>query len=141
VSQGHHHSSSYYAHPSHGDPRIRVLVRIDAGEESAKIEVRGLVTHANIRALYVVCRRVVSKLPGHELVVDLAHARVTAAALDELQGLARRSIVPSGVDSSETPCRLRIVEPTVILRAEEHVRGFRSRGGAESKAEEGVTTS
>jgi hypothetical protein len=126
VSSVHRHSSSYHAHPSHGDPRIRVLVRIDAVEESAKVEVRGLVTHANIRALYVVCRRVVSKLPGHELVVDLAHARVTAAAFDELQELARQSIVSSGIDSSVTPCRLRIVEPPVILRAEAPARGSRS---------------
>ena len=141
MTHPHRHSSSYFAHPSHGDPRIRVLVRLDAAGESAKVEVRGLVTDANIRALYVVCRRVVSKLPGHELVVDLAHARVTAAALDELQELARRSIVSSGIDSSVTPCRLRIVEPPVILRAEERGGGFRSRGSTEPKAEYGAATS
>jgi hypothetical protein len=121
VSHAHHRSSSYYAHPSHGDPRIKVLVRIDAIEESAKVQVRGVVTNGNIRALYVVCRRVASKLPGYELVVDLARARVTAAAFDELQEHARQSIVSSGIDSSVTPCRLRIVEPPVILRSKEHV--------------------
>lgn len=121
MSHNHHRSSSYHAHPSHGDPRIKVLVRIDAVEESARVEVRGLVTQANIRALYVVCRRVVSKLPRYELVVDLAHARVTAAAFDELQEHARQAIVSSGIDSSVTPCQLRIVEPPVILRTREHV--------------------
>lgn len=118
MSPAHHRSSSYYAHPSHGDPRIKVLVRIDPLGELARVEVRGLVTHANIRALYVICRRVVSKLPGCELVIDLAHARVTAAAFDELQEHARQSMVSSGIDSSVTPCRLRIVEPPVILRPE-----------------------
>lgn len=132
MSHAHHHSSSYHAHPSHGDPRIRVLVRIDASEESATIEVRGLVTHANIRALYVVCRRVTSKLPEHELVVDLAHARVTAAAFGELQELASQSVVSSGIDSSVTPCRLRIVEPPVILRSEGQGVGFRSPEGPQN---------
>jgi hypothetical protein len=121
VSHAHHRSGSYYAHPSHGDPRIKVLVRIDAVGGSAKVVVRGLVTDANIRALYVICRRLAAKLPGYELVVDLAHARVTAAAFEELQAHARQSIVASGIDSSVTPCRLRIVEPPVILRPKELV--------------------
>lgn len=110
---------SYHAHPSHGDPRIKVVIRIDSAEESARVEVRGVVTTANIRALYVVCRRVTSKLAGYEIVVDLAHARVTAAAFEELREHARQSIVSSGIDTSVTPCRLRIVDPPVILRTKE----------------------
>ncbi len=110
---------SYRAHPSHGDPRIKVVIRIDPSAESARVEVRGVVTTANIRALYVVCRRVTSKLAGYEVVVDLAHARVTAAAFEELREHARQSIVSSGIDSSVTPCRLRIVDPPVILRTKE----------------------
>ena len=116
----HHQSSSYFAHRSHRDLRIKVVVRIDAVEETAKVHVRGVVTHTNLRALYVVCRRAVTKLPGYEIVVDLAHARVTTAAFDELQDHARQSILSSGIDSSVTPCRLRIVEPPVILRVKEH---------------------
>ena len=27
----------------------------------------------------------------------------------------------SGIDASETPCRLRLVDPLVILKAKEHV--------------------
>lgn len=110
---------AYHAHPSHGDPRIKVVIRIDTAEESARVEVRGVVTTANIRALYVVCRRVTSKLAGYEIVVDLAHARVTAAAFEELREHARQSIVSSGIDTSVTPCRLRIVDPPVILRTKE----------------------
>ncbi|MDR7082139.1 hypothetical protein J2X01_001424 [Arthrobacter ginsengisoli] len=113
-------SSSYYAHPSHGDPRINVIIRIDAIEESARVVVRGVVTPANIRALYVVCRRVAAKLPDYELVVDLAHARVTADAIEELHEHARRSVLSSGIDASVTPCRLRIVDPPAILRIKEH---------------------
>ncbi|KRE82099.1 hypothetical protein [Arthrobacter sp. Soil763] len=110
---------AYQAHPSHGDPRIKVVIRIDEAEESARVEVRGVVTTANIRALYVVCRRVTAKLAGYEIVVDLAHARVTAAAFEELREHARQAIVSSGIDSSVTPCRLRIVDPPVILRNKE----------------------
>lgn len=113
-------SSAYYAHPSHGDPKIKVLIRIDALAELARVDVRGVVTPANIRALYVVCRRVTAKLPGYEIVVDLTHARVTADAIEELHEHARRSVVSSGIDSSVTPCRLRIVDPPTILRVKEN---------------------
>jgi|SRR5450830_791929 len=110
---------SYHAHPSHGDPRIKVVLRIDPAAESVRVDVRGVVTTANIRVLYVVCRRVISKLAGYEVVVDLGRARVTDAAFDELREHARQSSVSSGIDSSVTPCRLRVVDPQVILRTKE----------------------
>lgn len=114
-------SSAYYAHPSHGDPRIRVLIRIDALEETARVNVRGVVTPANVRALYVVCRRVTAKLPGYEIVIDLAHARVTTEAIEELHDHASRSVVSSGIDGTLTPCRLRIVDPPNVRRIRENV--------------------
>ena len=108
----HHHT---------GDPKLKVLIRLNADAETARIEVHGIVTVANVRALYVVCRRVTSKLPGFELVLDLAHARVSAAAIEELRERARVSSLYSGIDASETPCRLRLIDPLVILKAKEHV--------------------
>jgi hypothetical protein len=116
----HHHSSPNFAHPTHRDLRLKVVVRLDAVEETATVHVRGVVTHTNLRALYVVCRRVVTKFPGYEVMVNLAHAGVMAAAFDELQEHARRSILSSGIDASVTPCRLKIVEPPVILRVKEN---------------------
>ncbi|MET1020582.1 MAG: hypothetical protein ABWX69_00070 [Arthrobacter sp.] len=92
-----------------------MLIRIDAVEESARVNVRGVVTPANIRALYVVCRRMAAKLPGYEIVVNLAHARVTAEAIEQLHEHARRSVVSSGIDASVTPCQLRIVDPPAII--------------------------
>ncbi|RKR12590.1 hypothetical protein [Arthrobacter oryzae] len=103
-----------------GDPKLNVLIRLDADAETARIEVHGVVTVANVRALYVVCRRVTSKLPGFELVLDLAHARVSAPAIDELRERARVSLLYSGIDATETPCRLRLVDPLVILRTKEY---------------------
>jgi hypothetical protein len=103
------------------NPRLKVTVRIDDRLETSRIEVRGVVTAANIRALYVVCRRVTTKLPRHEIVIDLAHARVSAAAIDELRERARQSVVSSGIDASEMPCRLRIIDPPDIIKTREHV--------------------
>lgn len=107
-------------HHHNGEHRLKVLIRIDADTESARIEVRGVVTAANVRALYVVARRVSAKLPGHEIVIDLAHALVSAAAIEELRDRARLSQLSSGVDAAETPCRLRIVDPRTILRTKEN---------------------
>ncbi|MCU1547920.1 MAG: hypothetical protein JWO29_871 [Arthrobacter sp.] len=100
-------------------PRLKATVRIDDQRESTRIEVHGVVTAANIRALYVVARRVIAKLPGHEIVIDLAHARVSAAAIEELRERARRSLLSSGIDASEMPCRLRIVDPPNIITTKE----------------------
>ncbi|MHA7223253.1 hypothetical protein ACX80S_13140 [Arthrobacter sp. RHLT1-20] len=101
-------------------PRLKVTIRIDDHQETSRIEVHGVVTAANIRALYVVCRRVAAKLPRHEIVIDLAHARASAAAIEELRERARLSLLSSGIDSSVTPCRLRIVDPPTILKTKEH---------------------
>jgi hypothetical protein len=103
------------------NPRLKVTVRIDDHLETSRIEVHGVVTAANIRALYVVCRRVATKLPSHEIVIDLARARVSSAAIDELRERARRSVLASGIDASETPCQLRIVDPPTIIKTKEHV--------------------
>jgi hypothetical protein len=62
------------------------------------------------------------------VVVDLAHAGVTAAAFDELQEHARQSILSSFFDSSATPCRLRIVEPPVTLEVKEHAAALPNAG-------------
>ena len=53
---------------------------------------------------------------------------------------ARQSILSSGIDSSVTPCRLRIVEPPVILRTRERVcKAFIPADPPETEAPQGVT--
>lgn len=103
------------------NPRLKVAVRIDDRLKTSRVEVHGVVAAANLRAIYVVCRRVATKLPGHEVVIDLAHARVSAAVIEELHERARLSLLSSGIDASETPCRLRIVDPRGIIEAREPV--------------------
>lgn len=97
------------------NPRLKVTILIDKRLEISCIEVHGVVTAANIRALYVVVRRVSSKLPGHETVIDLTRARVSAAAIAELHECARLSLLSTGIGASETPCRLRILDPPQLI--------------------------
>ena len=61
----HHHS---------GDPKLKVLIRLNADAETARIDVHGVVTVANVRALYgdrlVYCDRPYGALEGaHGLVI------------------------------------------------------------------------
>ena len=90
--------------------RLKVVVHIDANMERACIEVRGTLTPANIRALYVVARRARTLLPGKEIILDLSMAR---AAMDTITALhdPAQLIQLSGEGTSEKPCRLSILDP------------------------------
>lgn len=101
------------------DHRLKVVVRIDADLETARIEVRGVLTGANLRALYVIARRTISLMHDMEIIIDLGRARVTDAALEQLRECARLSKLASGVDSTEVPCRLSIVDPAMTHRLKE----------------------
>ena len=89
--------------PSHGVPRSKVLVRIDPASKAARLEVGALVTQAGYWGPYVVCRRVVFKLPDSQMpFTDIApHAQVAATPLWTSSGSRpRQAIVSSGIDSS-----------------------------------------
>ena len=64
--------------------RLKIVVHIDSNMERACIEVRGTLTPANIRALYVIARRARTLLPGKEIVLDLTMAR---AAMETIEAL------------------------------------------------------
>jgi len=107
-------------HYEHSDHRLKIVVRIEADLESAFIEVRGVVTGANLRALFVIARRTTSLLHGNELTIDLSRARVTDSVLEQLHECVSLSRLPSGVDSSVVPCRVKIVDPGFIHRVKEY---------------------
>jgi len=115
-----HHGAVSTTHYEHSDHRLKIVVRIEADLEAARIEVRGVVTGANLRALYVVARRTISLLHGNALTIDLTRARVTESALEQLHECARLSRLLTGVDSSQVPCHIRIVDPVFIHRVREH---------------------
>ena len=115
------HGAASTTHYEHSEHRLKIVVRIEADLEAASIEVRGVVTGASLRALYVVARRTTSLLHDKELTIDLSRARVTEPVLEQLHECARLSRLSSGVDRSEVPCRVRIVDPAFIHRVKEHV--------------------
>ncbi|MFC9354711.1 hypothetical protein [Arthrobacter sp. NPDC057013] len=90
--------------------RLKVVVHIDANMERACIEVRGTLTPANIRALYVVARRARTLLPGKEIILDLSMARAAIETITALHDPAQLTQL-SGEGTSDKPCRLSILDP------------------------------
>jgi hypothetical protein len=115
------HGAATTAHYEHSDHRLKIMVRIEADLEAAGLEVRGVVTGANLRALFVVARRTTALLHDKELTIDLSRARVTESVLEQLHECARLSRLATGVDASEVFCRVRIVDPAFIHRSKEPV--------------------
>jgi hypothetical protein len=99
--------------------RLKVHVHIDANMETALIEVRGVLTVANIRALYVIARRTGALLPGREIVIDLTRARAVSEAITALHDPAQLTEL-TGEGKSAKPCRLRIVDPPPISLTHSH---------------------
>lgn len=99
--------------------RLKIVVHIDSNMERACIEVRGTLTPANIRALYVIARRARTLLPGKEIVLDLTLAR---AAMETITALHDPEHITelSGAGTSDTPCRLSILDPRPGARGLDH---------------------
>ncbi|MBT1002009.1 hypothetical protein KIH31_05270 [Paenarthrobacter sp. DKR-5] len=91
--------------------KLKVVVRLDMDLRSALIEVRGIVTSRNVRALYAIARRTNAMVPHVILVVDLRYAVVQAEPLDELTTSSRTGRLPAGSDPFNAPCELRLLEP------------------------------
>jgi hypothetical protein len=96
--------------------RLKVVVHIDANMERACIEVRGTLTPANIRALYVVARRARTLLPGKEIILDLSMARAAMDTITALHDAAQLTEL-SGEGTSGKPCRLSILDPRPGIHA------------------------
>ena len=114
--------------------RLKVLVHIDANMERARIEVRGTVTAANIRALYIIARRAMTLLPGREIVLDLTKARAVEEAIAALHDPAQLTEL-SGEGTSERPCRLSILDPRPAAAQTHgpHPHGPQAPGGAQTQ--------
>ncbi|MFT4469613.1 hypothetical protein ACMX2H_06825 [Arthrobacter sulfonylureivorans] len=93
------------------DPKLRVVVRVDMDRESAQIEVRGHVTTRNIVALYSLVRRTSALASGLGVIINLQHARIEAAALEELHNCSQSEHLPGYVDPAGEACRLRVIDP------------------------------
>jgi hypothetical protein len=93
------------------DPKLRVVVRVDIDRESAQIEVRGHVTTRNIVALYSLVRRTSALASGLGVIINLQHARIEAAALEELHNCSESEHLPVHVAPEGEGCRLQIIDP------------------------------
>lgn len=91
--------------------KLKVLVRVDLECASAHIEVRGLVSGRNVRALYVLAKRASSIVPDLEVVFDLAGADVKPEALKQLNMCRESGHLPVLVDPMQADFRLHIIPP------------------------------
>ena len=101
--------------------RLKIHVHIDDHLLTASIEVRGTLTVANLRALYVIARRTSALLPGREIVVDLTHARAATEAVDVLHDPVQLNNLAITSGNKGLLCPLRILDPP-------HPHGSHSRG-------------
>lgn len=107
--------------------RLKIVVHIDSNMERACIEVRGTLTPANIRALYVIARRARTLLPGKEIVLDLTVARAAGETITALHDPVQITEL-SGEGTSEKPCRLSILDPKPGARGLDHKHADHKHG-------------
>lgn len=91
--------------------RLKIHVHIDDHLLTASIEVRGTLTVANLRALYVIARRTSALLPGREIVVDLTHARAATEAVNVLHDPVQLNNLAITSGNKGLLCPLRILDP------------------------------
>ncbi|MET3922014.1 hypothetical protein [Arthrobacter sp. UYEF20] len=91
--------------------KLRVLVRLDLDCGQAEVAAQGHVTARSLQALYVVVKRANHLREGLRLVVDVSHARVEPAAMEQLQACSESHHLPAAIDPMQSECRLSIVAP------------------------------
>lgn len=95
----------------HLNDKLKVLVRIDLECGQAEVAAQGHVTAKSLQALYVVVKRANHLKEGLLLVVDVSHARVEPAAMEQLQACSESRHLPAAIDPMQSECRLSIVAP------------------------------
>lgn len=101
--------------------KLRVLVRLDLDCGEAEVAAQGHVTAQSLQALYVVVKRANHLRKGLRLVVDVSHANVEPAAMEQLQASSKCQHLPASIDPFQSRCNLRI-RPPVASAAEDRPR-------------------
>jgi hypothetical protein len=91
--------------------KLRVLVRVDLDCGQAEVAAQGHVTARSLQALYVVVKRANHLKEGLHLVLDVSHARVEPAALEQLRECSAAHHLPAAIDPLQSECHLSIVAP------------------------------
>ena len=74
-------------------------------------------TAKSLQALYVVVKRANHLKEGLRLVLDVSHARVEPAALEQLRECSATHHLPPAIDPLQSECHLSIVAPADIAPA------------------------
>ncbi len=88
--------------------QLKVVVRLDIDQNSARLDVTGCLTDANYKALFPIIRRAASLVNGLGVVVDLKHARHI-----DSDGLARLTEHCAGISASEPKETVSVDVPAV----------------------------
>jgi hypothetical protein len=93
--------------------KLRVLVRLDLDCGQAEVAAQGHVTARSLQALYVVVKRANHLKEGLHLVLDVSHAVVEPASLEQLRECSASHHLPAAIDPLQSECQLSIVAPAV----------------------------
>jgi hypothetical protein len=121
----------------HLNDKLKVLVRLDLDYGQAEVAAQGHVTARSLQALYVVVKRANHLREGLRLVVDVSHARVEPAAMEQLQACSESRHLPAAIDPMQSECKLSIVAPADAESADADTRvgaGTPARTGAGSRS-------
>ncbi|WP_427006343.1 hypothetical protein [Pseudarthrobacter sp. H2] len=98
-------------------------------------------TARSLQALYVVVKRANHLREGLRLVVDVSHARVEPAAMEQLQACSDSHHLPAAIDPMQSECRLSIVAPADAFDADAFdADAFDAGAGADAGAPVGAGT-
>ncbi|WP_427129451.1 hypothetical protein [Pseudarthrobacter sp. S9] len=95
----------------HLNDKLRVLVRLDLDCGEAEVAAQGHVTAESLQALYVVVKRANHLKEGLRLVVDVSHAWVEPAAMEQLRACSASHHLPASIDPMQSECQLSILAP------------------------------
>lgn len=105
--------------------KLKVLVRLDLDCGQAEVAAQGHVTAKSLQALYVVVKRANHLKEGLRLVVDVSHARVEPAAMEQLQACSKSHHLPASIDPQQSECNISVLAPAPV--DVEMQAGLRSR--------------
>jgi hypothetical protein len=98
--------------------KLKVLVRLDLDCGEAEVAAQGHVTAKSLQALYVVVKRANHLKEGLHLVVDVSHARVEPAAMEQLQACSESHHLPASIDPLQSECNISILAPADLAPAD-----------------------
>ena len=97
--------------------KLKVLVRLDLDCGQAEVAAQGHVTAKSLQALYVVVKRANHLKEGLHLVVEVSHAHVEPAAMEQLQACSESHHLPASIDPLQSECNISVLAPAPRVTA------------------------